>query len=78
MQNSKVSAIDGINGRDRLGDDPSYPAPRSGITYPFRQAVMVRTGGGGERPQCAEIRHLRTPNSAVGWTMLRADGTITV
>ena len=45
--------------------------------YPFRQAVMARTGRGGERPHCAEIRHLRAANSAANRTMPRADGTIT-
>ena len=45
--------------------------------YPFRQAVMGRTGRGGERPHCAEIRHLRAANSAASRTLPRADGTIT-
>ena len=43
----------------------------------FCQAVRARNGGGGERPQCAEIRRLRAPNSAAGRTIPRADGTIT-
>ena len=54
-------------------EPPLFPAP----TYPFRQAVMARTGRGGERPHCAEIRHLRAANSAANRTMPRADGTIT-
>ena len=39
---------------------------------------MARTGRGGERPHCAEIRHLRAANSAASRTMPRADGTITL
>ena len=35
---------------------------------------MARTGGGGERPQCAESRRLRAPNSKPGRTIPRADG----
>ena len=38
---------------------------------------MARTGRGGERPHCAEFRHLRAANSAASRTMPRADGTIT-
>ena len=43
----------------------------------FCQAVRARNGGGGERPQCAEIRRLRALNSAAGRPIPRADGTIT-
>ena len=62
------------HGRPKGGRQGSPTEP---LPYPFRRAVMARTGRGGEWLHCAEIRHLRAANSAANRTMPRADGTIT-